>query len=486
MMEPSPVYRMPTSTVAYYYDNDVGNFSYGFGHPMKPHRMRMTHHLITSYGLDKKMQVLRPKHATREQMTQFHTDEYIDFLHRVTPEMVQDLTGDGTRFLIGEDCPAFDGLFEFCSISCGGSISAANRLNEGLTDVAINWSGGLHHAKKREASGFCYTNDIVLAILELLRAHMRVLYIDIDVHHGDGVEEAFYTTDRVMTCSFHKFGDFFPGTGDVRDIGLNKGKAYSVNVPLRDGIDAKSFGAIFRPVIQHIMDWYRPGAVVLQCGADSLAGDKLGCFNLSMHGHAECVEFVRSFGVPLICLGGGGYTVRNVARTWAFETGLLVGETLGENLPFNDYIQYYGPEYKLDVPITGMENLNTPEYLNGLRTQIIDHLRSMPFAPSVQMQETPRHSFNPAETMDLSDDEDSDLDERITQRVRDYHTQAQNDALSDDGSDAPAQMHAYDADMLAMRAPPNVPARTHDWVHSIYAPPVVQYGTQPLLPIPQA
>lgn len=89
-----------------------------------------------------------------------------------------------------------------------------------------------------------------------------------------------------MTASFHKFGDFFPGTGDVRDIGIKKGKGYSVNVPLRDGIGDVEFRNIFRPVIQHVMDWYRPGAVVLQCGADSLAGDKLGCFNLSMRG--EC------------------------------------------------------------------------------------------------------------------------------------------------------------------------------------------------------
>ena len=98
----------------------------------------------------------------------------------------------------------------------GGSIDAAMRLNHGLTDIAINWAGGLHHAKKSEASGFCYVNDIVLAILELLKFHARVLYIDIDIHHGDGVEEAFYTTDRVMTVSFHKFGEFFPGTGDCK------------------------------------------------------------------------------------------------------------------------------------------------------------------------------------------------------------------------------------------------------------------------------
>lgn len=95
-------------------------------------------------------------------------------------------------------------------------IEGAARLNRGLCDIAINWAGGLHHAKKSEASGFCYVNDIVLGILELLRYYARVLYIDIDVHHGDGVEEAFYTTDRVMTVSFHKYGEFFPGTGELK------------------------------------------------------------------------------------------------------------------------------------------------------------------------------------------------------------------------------------------------------------------------------
>ena len=429
--------------------------------------------------------IQRPKRATKEDMTKFHTDEYIDFLSRVSPETVQELTGDGTRFLIGEDCPAFDGLFEFCTISCGGSIGAANRLNAGLADVAINWSGGLHHAKKREASGFCYTNDIVLAILELLRTHMRVLYIDIDVHHGDGVEEAFYSTDRVMTASFHKFGDFFPGTGDVRDVGIKRGKKYAVNVPLRDGIDAESYASIFRPVIQHIMDWFRPGAVVLQCGADSLAGDKLGCFNLNMQGHAACVEFVRSFGVPLICVGGGGYTVRNVARTWAYETGLLLGEQLDKNLPFNEYIQYYGPEYKLDVPKSGMDNLNTPAYLDSLRTRIIDNLRSMPFAPSVQMQHTPRHSLNPALDDDEEGDDDLGADERISQRMRDLHTQAFDDELSDDGENADEQIVAYESDMAAIRAPPNY-TRTHDWIRSVHAPPVVPYGAPPVLPYPPA
>lgn len=142
------------------------------------------------------------------------------------------------------------------------------------------------------------------------------------------MEEAFYTTDRVMTASFHKFGEYFPGTGDLRDIGHGRGKNYSVNFPLRDGIDDQSYKSIFEPVIQAIMDWYRPTAIVLQCGADSLAGDRLGCFNLSMKGHSQCVEFVKKFGVPVMLLGGGGYTIRNVSRVWAYETGLAIDTKL--------------------------------------------------------------------------------------------------------------------------------------------------------------
>ncbi|KDO51347.1 hypothetical protein CISIN_1g0130381mg, partial [Citrus sinensis] len=145
--------------ISYFYDGDVGSVYFGPNHPMKPHRL----------------------------------------------------------YNLGEDCPVFENLFEFCQIYAGGTIDAARRLNNQLCDIAINWAGGLHHAKKCEASGFCYINDLVLGILELLKYHARVLYIDIDVHHGDGVEEAFYFTDRVMTVSFHKFGDlFFPGTGDVK------------------------------------------------------------------------------------------------------------------------------------------------------------------------------------------------------------------------------------------------------------------------------
>ncbi|KAJ3028895.1 Histone deacetylase 1 [Rhizophlyctis rosea] len=379
----------------------------------------MAHNLIINYGLYKKLEVHRQIPATAQEMTKFHSDDYISFLNRVTPETMEEVAKYSQKFNVGEDCPVFDGLYEFCSLSAGGSISAAHKLHQGDADIAINWGGGLHHAKKSEASGFCYVNDIVLGILELLRFYTRVLYIDIDIHHGDGVEEAFYTTDRVMTVSFHKYGEYFPGTGDLNDIGSGKGKNYAVNFPLKDGIDDESYRNVFQPVIKHVMEWYQPGAVVLQCGADSLAGDRLGCFNLSMKGHAMAVEYMKSFNVPLLLLGGGGYTIRNVARAWTYETAVAVGETLPEEIPFNDYFQYYGPDYRLDVPNNNMENLNTPQYLESIRIKIVENLRNLAHAPSVQMQEIPRNSY--------SDDEEDDEDpgnRRITQRMSDKHRSA--------------------------------------------------------------
>ncbi|WVW81438.1 hypothetical protein I302_103432 [Kwoniella bestiolae CBS 10118] len=458
--EPSGSSAKPSRRVAYYYDQDVGNYTYYLGHPMKPHRIRMAHNLIVNYGLtdeveedapdlegegkremnddlpglapehkfvknsltgsrSKHMQVFRPHRATKAQMTRFHTDEYIEFLENVTPETAEAMTGGGVRCLIGEDCPAFDGLFEFCSISAGGSLGGAERLNSGAADIAINWAGGLHHAKKTEASGFCYVNDIVLGILELLRIHPRVLYIDVDVHHGDGVEEAFYTTDRVMTCSFHRFGEFFPGTGDVRDVGMKRGKGYAVNVPLRDGITDESYHTIFKPVIQHIMDYFRPGAVILQMGADSLSGDKLGGFNLTLDGHGECTKFVKSFGVPVMMLGGGGYTTKNVARAWTNETAVMCGKTLPEDLPYNQYMEYYGPRYKLEVLPNNTDDHNAPEYLDKIRTQVIENLRNLPHAPSAQMRQIPSQTISQAIGLTKENDQ-IDPDDEIEIRLKKF------------------------------------------------------------------
>ncbi|KAB5578822.1 histone deacetylase RPD3-like protein [Coniochaeta sp. 2T2.1] len=436
-----PLYKVVNNDkkkVAYFYDSDIGNYAYVTGHPMKPHRIRLAHSLVMNYDIYKFLEIYRAKPAVFAEMTQFHTDEYIDFLAKVTPDNMDAYMREQGRYNVGDDCPVFDGLFEFCGISAGGSMEGAARLNRKKCDIAVNWAGGLHHAKKSEASGFCYVNDIVLAIIELLRFNKRVLYIDIDVHHGDGVEEAFYTTDRVMTVSFHKYGEYFPGTGELRDIGIGAGKNYAVNFPLRDGIDDVCYETIFEPTIEAVMKYYQPEAVVLQCGGDSLSGDRLGCFNLSMRGHANCVNFVRSFGLPTLVLGGGGYTMRNVARTWAYETGRLVGVEMDSTLPYNEYYDYYGPDYELDVRSSNMENANSYEYLEKIKINVIENLKRTAFAPSVQMQDVPRQGLGMSdEQEDEEDDLDADenKDVRMTQRQWEKSTQRPEDALYESDDD---------------------------------------------------
>ncbi|KAL1408926.1 hypothetical protein Q8F55_005740 [Vanrija albida] len=472
--------------VAYYYDHDVGNYHFFLGHPMKPHRIRMTHNLVSNYGLcdeveedapeaggegsralndvasgmdaemkdavqwekriahgprGKHMQVFRPRRANKTDMTRFHTDEYIDLLEAVTPETAEAMTGGGIRCLTGEDCPAFEGVFEFCTISAGGSLGAAEKLNSGSADIAVNWAGGLHHAKKSEASGFCYVNDIVLGILELLRIHPRVLYIDVDVHHGDGVEEAFYTTDRVMTASFHRFGEFFPGTGDVRDTGIKRGKGYAVNVPLRDGITDATYHTIFKPVIKEIIDRFQPGAIVLQMGADSLSGDKLGGFNMTLNGHAECASFVRSFNIPVLMVGGGGYTIKNVAKAWTKETAIMCGVDLPEDLPYNRYMEYFGPRYKLEVLPTNVDDHNPPEYVEALRKAIFENLKQIPHAPGVQMREVPGKPLSRA--LGISKDDDDDPDNELDNRIKKLFRARQNGMEVDSESESDSDTAAF-------------------------------------------
>mmetsp|Transcript_26185 Transcript_26185/g.57347 ORF Transcript_26185/g.57347 Transcript_26185/m.57347 type:complete len:150 (-) Transcript_26185:1711-2160(-) len=134
--------------VAYFYDCDVGNYHYGQGHPMKPHRIRMTHNLVINYGLYRNLEIFRPRLISPVEMTRFHSDDYINFLKVITPDNMQEYNRQLQRFNVGEDCPVFDGILEFCQLYTSGSIGGAARLNEDISDVVINWAGGLHHAKK--------------------------------------------------------------------------------------------------------------------------------------------------------------------------------------------------------------------------------------------------------------------------------------------------------------------------------------------------
>lgn len=388
-----PQRQLPLKNVSYHYNPEVSHFHYGPHHPMKPFRLMLTDHLVISYKLYEKMDLYLPRRATRQELLEFHLEDYVNFLQSVTPELSAKMGEEKlAQFNIGDDCPIFDGMYDYLSIYTGASLDASRKLISGMSDIAINWSGGLHHAKKSEPSGFCYTNDIVLAILNLLRVHPRVMYIDIDLHHGDGVQEAFNTTDRVMTVSFHKFnGEFFPGTGSIDEVGIGAGKNYAINVPLKDGIDDDSYIHLFKLIMEPLITKFQPTCIVQQCGADSLGYDRLGCFNLNIRAHGECVRFIKSFGIPMLVLGGGGYTPRNVSRLWCYETSVLNDVTLELKIPQNiPTFDWFGPDYSLHPQLEGrLDNKNSKKYLESVKNYILEQLRFIGHAPSVQMQEIP-------------------------------------------------------------------------------------------------
>ncbi|KAI4128594.1 MAG: hypothetical protein LQ347_004115 [Umbilicaria vellea] len=387
--------------VSWHLNPEIEKPHFGVKHPMKPFRLTLTKSLVMSYGMHVAMDSYLSRMATPEELEEFHASDYIEFLRTAMPRYSP--TAQPGAFGLGAgDCPIFQGLFEHCSLYAGASVDAARKLINNQSDIAINWSGGLHHARKGSAFGFCYINDVVLAILELLRYHPRVLYIDIDVHHGDGVEQAFWSSDRVMTLSFHKYDptSFFPYTGGIDTTGpkdpRNPGAHHSLNVPLNDGITDAQYTMIFQKIVNKCIEHYRPTAIVLQCGADSLVGDPIGTFNLQVKAHAACVAFCKRLNLPLLLLGGGGYRPRNVARAWALETAVAIGcdKKLNEEIPAHTpFRSYFGPPVlcpnTAELGITPKINANSKKQLDKLVQAISEQLRYLKGAPSVQMQTIP-------------------------------------------------------------------------------------------------
>ncbi|KAL1230078.1 Histone deacetylase 1 [Trichinella pseudospiralis] len=374
--------------VAYFFNETLPLFHFGPGHAMKPYRHFLVDDLVQGYGLDNKMSLVRYEPASKEEMIIYHDSYYIDFISQPMENLKFEKANVKNEIYLDTDCPKFTGLFDYCQLIAGGSLAAARSLNNGFCDVAINWGGGLHHAKWNRAYGFCYVNDPVLAIVELLKYNRRVLYLDIDCHHGDGVEAAFYSTNRVMTLSFHLYEkNFFPGTGNMNDIGVGAGLHHSSNVPLKMGITDNDYEQIFKPIVSNVLQRYQPSVIVMQCGTDSLAGDRLGRLNLTLKGHSNCVKFVISKNIPLILLGGGGYRPANAARCWTLETAIALEEELPISIPEIESYEYFAPEFRLEISPVSIENKNTSNYINDILQRILKNINSVEIAPSIQLEQ---------------------------------------------------------------------------------------------------
>jgi acetoin utilization protein AcuC len=224
------------------------------------------------------------------------------------------------------DNPIFPGVYEWSALVAGASLQAMELVATGRADVAFNIAGGLHHAHRAKASGFCYVDDPGVVIAHLADRGLRAAYVDIDVHHGDGVQWAFYDTDRVLTISLHESGlSLFPGTGFAEETGKGKGQGFSVNVPFAPDTDDEIFTWAFDQVVPPLLAAFAPDILVTQLGADTHRTDPLANLSLTTRGFAHAVRAFRATGRPWIALGGGGYDVANVPRAWTLAWAIMNG-----------------------------------------------------------------------------------------------------------------------------------------------------------------
>ncbi len=303
-------------------------------HPLRPERLRDTWEMLHAYHAfdGENTQIVPPRMATFEELATVHTERYLDAVRRLSSG---DRTVKGSRFGFGSgDNPVFSGMWESEGLKVGAALVGAELLLNDAADVVFSFAGGLHHAGRSFASGFCVFGDGAAAIHKLVAAGRRVAYVDIDAHHGDGVQRAFYEDDRVLTISFHESGRYlFPGTGFTRELGRGRGEGYSVNVPLPPYADDEVFLWAFEQVVPPLVGRFQPDVVVAQLGVDAHWRDPLTHLALTTHGLEALFRGIQQLGRPWLAVGGGGYDRRVVPRAWTLAWGVMSGQTFDNQLP---------------------------------------------------------------------------------------------------------------------------------------------------------
>jgi len=403
--------------------------------PANNGRSTLVHALLNAYGLDACCEPITVRQATRDDLTKFHDESFVNYvlrrrknvdaelplkqknvLKKYEVEKDQKIDSDDNNdpeededeeeeegeeesemesnskdillnYGLLYDCPVFPLMSKYVTTVAGSSISAAKYLStrsnndyEDIQKIAINWNGGRHHSKKAKASGFCYVNDIVLSILELRKKYEKVMYIDLDLHHGDGVETAFKFSDKVLTFSIHRKDiGFYPGTGDLEDIGKGKGQNYCFNLPTRHGLNDSSLTAIVQNCLLPTITKFAPDCIVVQCGVDGLSSDEHQEWNLTIKGFGEQIKQILNVGKPTLLLGGGGYEHRQVARCWTYLTDLALNKgTEFDLLPEHSMLDAYEDEnYEFwNVPLKNMIDENDKEYIEMLSETINKRIKS--------------------------------------------------------------------------------------------------------------
>lgn len=308
---------MATQKAAILHSPELAAYHYPDDCPFKTERAPEMLRILASND-DGFFSVIAPRPATKEELLQFHTEEYRGILERVSGGV---FTADDLFYGLGTaDTPVFHDLYPYACLAAGASIGAAELILSGESHYCFNPSGGYHHAYADKAGGFCYINDVVLACKTLVNAGKRVFCLDLDAHHGNGTQTAFYNDPRVFTVSLHESGKtLFPWGGNEDEIGEGGGRGYNVNLSLPAGTDDDAYTKIFPQVVPPLIGAFKPDVIVLEIGMDVLSVDPLTHLSMTNNAIADVLPHLSTAGagVPILAVGGGGYNPDAAARGWA-------------------------------------------------------------------------------------------------------------------------------------------------------------------------
>jgi acetoin utilization protein AcuC len=321
--------------LVYPYSNALLEYEFRTDHPLKPDRLKLTYQLSKHLGLLDKVKEIEPTLATREDLELFHAPEYIDaVVDSGTNNNIHPQHGLGTP-----DNPIFPLIHDTGARYVGATLDAMRAIMNGASNTFCI-SGGLHHAHRSAASGFCIYNDIVIAIKMLhKKKNYKVLYFDFDAHHGDGVQNAFYNSKDVLTISVHQSGrTLFPGSGFIYETGSADGIGYSVNVPLMPGAGTPELIRVYDEVVVPIFESYKPDLLITQMGVDGHYLDPLAHLTFTSHGYETIVRKIRDLSSDIcklgwLAVGGGGYHPVNVARLWSLFLAVMLDEQIPREMP---------------------------------------------------------------------------------------------------------------------------------------------------------
>lgn len=339
------------------YSPDYTHYYFHDDHPFNQRRLLLTHDLMSSYGILQEADILAPRFATDEELALVHDTRYIQFV-RDQGHSEKELPQAASYGLGTEDVPCFANMHESASLIVGGTLQAVEAVMSGQTEHAFNPAGGLHHAFSGRASGFCIYNDCSVAIA-YLRKHWnaRVLYIDTDAHHGDGVQWSFYDDPNVLTVSMHETGKYlFPGTGNITERGDGVGYGYSINVPLEAFTEDDSFLDIYQELVSKLAKGFKPDVILTQNGCDAHAYDPLTHLSCTMKIYQEIPRLAHRLAHEhcegrWIAVGGGGYDIwRVVPRAWTLLWSEMSDQPITDDTLPKQWLDRWQPQSELPLP----------------------------------------------------------------------------------------------------------------------------------------